>query len=136
MKQIDNQKIKTYNECTADEKEVLDSFRKMKLMMDHSKFNLYRFQIANLIDDYEQMKLLRESIQMKYFAIYESLVKEGLIEGELDATAWGINREHENDTWAAELKLMDEIKSNFDMAINMIESGEAKRSIIEAENNW
>ena len=30
---------------------------------------------------------------------------------------------------------MDEIKSNFDMAINMIESGEAERSIIEAENN-
>jgi hypothetical protein len=31
---------------------------------------------------------------------------------------------------------MDEIKSKFDMAINMIESGEAERSIIEAENNW
>ena len=32
MKQIDNEKIKTYNECNADEKEVLDSFRKMKLL--------------------------------------------------------------------------------------------------------
>ena len=95
---MNSEKIRTYDELNVDEKEVLDSFRKMKLMMDHSKFNLYRFQIANLIDDYEQMKLLRESIQMKYFTIYDNLVKEGLIEGELDATAWGINREHENDT--------------------------------------
>lgn len=30
-----NEKIKTYNECNADEKEVLDSFRKMKLLYVH-----------------------------------------------------------------------------------------------------
>lgn len=30
-----NEKIKTYNECNADEKEVLDSFRKMKLLSVH-----------------------------------------------------------------------------------------------------
>lgn len=29
---------------------------------------------------------------------------------------------------------MSEIKTNFDIAINMIESGDAERSIIDAEN--
>ena len=32
------------------------------------------------------------------------------------------------------LKLMSEIKTNFDMAINMIKSGEAEQSIIDEEN--
>lgn len=35
-----NEKIKTYNECNADEKEVLDSFRKMKLLYDHARFRV------------------------------------------------------------------------------------------------
>lgn len=29
---MNNEKIKMYDECSADEKEVLDSFRKMKLL--------------------------------------------------------------------------------------------------------
>ena len=86
------------------------------------------------MDDYEQLKQLRETIQAKYFAIYENLLAEELIEGELDAAQWEVDREHENETWSSEMQLMDEIKVNFDIAINMIESGEAEKSIIEAEN--
>ena len=136
MKQIDNQKISTYNECTADEKEVLDSFRKMKLLYDHSRFRLHKYQVEDLINDYEQLKKLREEIQVKYFSIYEELLSEDLIEGELDAGIWGITREYEKETWDSEIRLMSDIKTNFDIAINMIESGEAERSIIEAENSW
>ena len=136
MKHIDNKKIRTYNECNTDEKEVLDSFRRMKLLYDHSRFRLHKYQVEDLINDYEQLKKLREEIQVKYFSIYEELLAEDLIEGELDAGIWGITREHEEEIWDSEIRLMSDIKSNFDMAINMIESGEAKRSIIEAENNW
>ena len=136
MKQIDNQKIRTYDECTADEKEVLDSFRRMKLLYDHSRFRLHKYQVENLINDYEQLKKLREEIQVKYFSIYEELLTEDLIEGELDAGIWGITREHEEEIWDSEIRLMSDIKTNFDIAINMIESGEAERSIIEAENSW
>ena len=68
------------------------------------------------------------------FSIYEELVTEELIEGELDASEWGITREHEKEVWDAELRLMSEIKANFDLAIKMIESGEAEQSIIDAEN--
>ena len=131
---MNNEKIKTYDECSVDEKEVLDSFRKMKLMYDHARFKLHSLQVEDLIKDYEQLKKLREEIQAKYFSIYEELLAEDLIEGELDASVWGITREHENEVWDSELRLMSDIKTNFDIAIHMIESGEAEQLIIENEN--
>ena len=130
------EKIRTYDELEDDEKEVLDSFRKMKLMYDHARFKLHRLQVEDLINDYEQLKKLREDIQVKYFSIYEELLAEDLIEGELDAGIWGITREHENDIWDSEIRLMSDIKTNFDMAIAMIESGEAEQLIIDDENNF
>lgn len=131
---MNKEKIRKYDELEDDEKEVLDSFRKMKLMYDHARFKLHRLQVENLIIDYEQLKKLREEIQVKYFSIYEELLAEDLIEGELDASIWGITREHENENWGAELRLISDIKTNFDVAINMIESGEAEQNIIDAEN--
>ena len=80
------------------------------------------------------MKKLREDIQFKYFSIYEELLAEDLIEGELNASIWGNTREHENEVWDAELRLMSDIKTNFDIALNMIESGEAEQAIIDEEN--
>ena len=132
---MSNEKIKTYNECSADEKEVLDSFRQMKLLYDHARFRLYKNKVEDLINDYEELKKLREDIQFKYFTIYEELVDEKLIEGELDVSIWGNAREHENEVWDSELRLMSDIKTNFDIALNMIESGEAEQAIIDDENN-
>lgn len=106
----------------------------MKLMYDHARFKLHMIQVEYLINDYEHLKKLREEIQVKYFSIYEELLSEDLIEGELDASVWGINREHENEVWDSELRLMSDIKINFDMAIAMIESGEAEQAIIDDEN--
>ena len=131
---MSNEKIKTYNECSADEKEVLDSFRKMKLLYDYARFRLYKNKVEDLINDYEELKKLRDEIQFKYFSIYGELLAEDLIEGELDASIWGNTREHENETWDSELRLMSDIKTNFDIALTMIESGEAEQSIIDAEN--
>ncbi|WP_298518878.1 hypothetical protein [uncultured Methanobrevibacter sp.] len=117
-------RFRKYDELEDDEKEVLDAFRQMKLMSDYNRFKLYKFKVEDLIKDYEQLKQLRENIQEKYFSIYEELLNEELIEGELDASIWGITRDYENETWNSELKLMSEIKTNFDIAIKMIESGE------------
>lgn len=133
---MNQEKIRTYDELEDDEKEVLDAFRQMKLMSDYNRFRLYKFKVEDLIKDYEQLKKLRENIQAKYFSVYQEIVNEGLIEGELDASIWGITRDNENETWDAELRLMSEIKTHFDIAINMIESGEADQSIIDAENNF
>ena len=131
-----DEKIKTYYECSSDEKEVLDSFRKMKLLYDYARFRLYKNKVEDLLNDYEELKKLREDIQFKYFSIYEELIGEKLIEGELDASIWGNTREHENETWDSEVRLMSDIKTTFDIAIRMIESGEAEQSIIDAENWW
>ena len=131
---MSNEKIKTYDECSADEKELLDSFRQMKLLYDHARFRLYKNKVEDLIEDYEELKKLRDEIQFKYFSIYEELLAEDLIGGELDASIWGNTREHENETWDSELRLMSDIKTNFDIALTMIESGGAKQSIIDAEN--
>ena len=131
---MNKEKIRTYNELEDDEKEVLDSFRKMKLMYDHARFKLHRLQVEDLINDYEQLKKLREEIQVKYFSIYEELLAEDLIEGELDAGIWGITREYEKEIWDSEIRLMSDIKTNFDIGIAMIESGEAEQAIIEEEN--
>ena len=127
-------RFRKYDELENDEKEVLDAFRQMKLMSDYNMFKLYKFKVEDLIKDYEQLKQLREEIQAKYFSVYEELLNEELIEGELDASIWGITREQENETWNSELQLMSEIKTNFDIAINMIETGEAEQMIIEDEN--
>ena len=132
---MNNEKIRKYDELDVDEKEVLDSFRKMKLMYDQARFKLHKLQVEDLINDYEQLKKLREEIQVKYFSIYDELLAEDLIEGELDASIWGITREHENEIWDSEIRLMGDIKTNFDIAINMIESGEAEQAIIADENN-
>ena len=131
---MNKEKIRTYDELEDGEKEVLDSFRKMKLMYDNARFKLHRLQVEDIIHDYEQLKKLREEIQVKYFSIYEELLAEDLIEGELDASVWGITREHENEVWDSELRLMSDIKINFDLAIAMIESGEAEQAIIDDEN--
>lgn len=122
-------RFRKYDKLEADEKEVIDAFRQMKLMSDYNRFKLYNYKVEELINDYEELKQLRRNIQEKYFSIYE-----GLIEGELDASIWGITREIENETWDSELQLMSEIKTNFDIAIKMIESGDAEQIIIDEEN--
>lgn len=127
-------RFRKYDELEDDEKEVLDAFRQMKLMSDYNMFKLYKFKVEDLIKDYEQLKQLREEIQAKYFSVYEELLNEELIEGELDASIWGITREQENEIWNSELQLMSEIKTNFDITINMIETGEAEQMIIDDEN--
>lgn len=131
---MNNDRIRKYDELEDDEKEVLDVFRQMKLLADYNKFKLYKYKVEDLIEDYEELKKLREEIQSKYFSVYDELLNEELIEGELDASIWGIARELENETWDSEVKLMSEIKTNFDIAIKMIETGEAEQMIIDDEN--
>ena len=132
---MNQDKIRNYDELEDDEKEVLDAFRQMKLISDYNRFRLYKFKVEDLINDYEQLKQLREEIQVKYFSIYDELQTEELIEGELDASDWGITRDHENEVWDSELRLMSDIKTNFDIAIKMIESGDAEQAMIDDENN-
>lgn len=126
--------IKIYDELDDEQKEIIDSFRELKLKWDYSRFSLYNYQLEDLICDYEKLKELRKSIQVKYMDIYDTLVKEDLIDDDIDLGLFGIAREYENEVWTAEMQTLNKIKMNFDIAIRMIETGEAKKSLIEAEN--
>ena len=129
-----DKEIKTYDELDDEQKQILDDFRTMKLNWDYSRFSLYKFRVEDIVRDYEQMIQLRQDIQLKYYDIIRDLRKDELIEGELDAHKWAAHREQEDLVWNAEMQLLDNIKGNFEIAINMIESGEAEKSIIESEN--
>ena len=83
---MEEDKIRTYDELEADEKEVLDVFRQMKLIADYNKFKLYKYKVEDSINDYEELKHLREEIQEKYFSLYDEMNREDLIDGELDDT--------------------------------------------------
>lgn len=133
---MDEEKIKTYDECDEDVQELLDRFREMKLKADYSKFRYHRLQIENIMHDYEKLRELREDIQVQYFKIYNELLDDDLIEGDVDAALWGIDRERENGTWNAELDILVKIKKDFDDVIEMIESGEAEQNLIDSENNF
>lgn len=80
------------------------------------------------------MKKLRDEIQFKYFDIYDELLDKKLIQGKLNADMLGLARDQENEIWGAELRLLDDIKNDFDVAIAMIESGEAEKAMNDAGN--
>lgn len=68
-----NTKIKSYDELNNDEHYVLDMFRMMKIEMDKARFQLLSYEIADLINSYEQLQKLREEIQAKYFAMLDKI---------------------------------------------------------------
>ena len=123
-----------YDELNSDEKELLDTIRSLKLSKDHAKFSLYAFQLQGLINDYEKLKCLRQSIQSDFFNIFDDIKKDNLIDGDIDVNEWAYNRENENDVWKKELDFIFEIKNTLDYAIELIESGEAEKRIVDKEN--
>lgn len=129
------EKFRTYDELNDVEKEVLDNFSELKLKADYSQFLLFKYKIEVLIDYYKQLIELRNSIQTKYFALHEEMFNEGLIEGEMDVDVWQTTRNAEDVNWNDELRLLDEINTQLEIAIKKIESGEAKQSIRDAQNN-
>lgn len=132
---MSEEEIKIYDELEPEEKEVFDIFRMMKLDADYSNFKYHIFKLEGLLEDYEELKKLRENIQEKYFSIYEELLSEDLINDVLDASEWASIRDQEKETWDAESNMMLEIKEQLELAMSMIESGEADRMYIEAQNS-
>ena len=127
--------IKTYDELEPEQKEVFDTFRKMKFSVDYANFRYQTVKLEDLLEDYEKLRKLRENIQEKYFSIYEELLSEDLINDVVDASEWASIRDQEKETWDTESNMMLEIKEQLELAMSMIESGEADRMYIEAQNS-
>ena len=136
MKQIDNQKIRTYNECTADEKEVLDSFRKMKLLFDQARYELLSYKLTDLLEKYEDLLEIRQETQALLFAVLEEIDQHGLAGIDVDYEKLGLNRQAEADNIAEEVNIVKEYKVAFDEGLALISSGAAEQAILDAENSW
>ena len=135
MKQIDNQKIRTYNECTADEKEVLDSFRKMKLLFDQARYELFSYKLTDLLEKYEDLLEMRQETQALLFTILDEIDQHGLAV-DVDYEKLGRNRQAEADNIREEVNIMKEYKVAFDEGLALISSGAAEQAILDAENSW
>ena len=136
MKQIDNQKIRTYDECTADEKEVLDSFRKMKLLFDQARYELFSYKLTDLLEKYEGLLEMRQETQALLFDVLEEIDQHGLAGMDVDYEKLGRNREAEEDNIAEEIKVVTEYKTAFDEGLALISCGAAEQTLIDAENSW
>ena len=136
MKQIDNQKIKAYDECNTDEKEVLDSFRKMKLMFDQARYELFSYKLTDLLEKYEDLLEMRQETQALLFDVLEEIDQHGLAGIDVDYEKLGRNRQAEADNIAEEVNVVTEYKTAFDEGLALISSGAAEQAIIDAENSW
>lgn len=135
MKHIDNKKIRTYNECTADEKEVLDSFRKMKLLFDQARYELFSYKLTDLLEKYECLLEMRKETQALLFTILDEIDQHGLAV-DVDYEKLGRNRQAEADNIAEEVNVVTEYKTAFDEGLALISSGAAEQTILDAENSW
>lgn len=136
MKQIDNQKIKTYDECNTDEKEVLDSFRKMKLIFDQARYELFSYKLTDLLEKYEDLLEMRRETQALLFTILDEIDQHGLAGIDVDYEKLGRNRQAEADNIAEEVNVVKEYKVAFDEGLALISSGAAEQAILDAENSW
>lgn len=71
--------------CNVDKKDVIDSFRKIKLLYNPARFKLHSSHVEDLNKNYEILMKVGEEIQAKNFSNHDELLKEDLIECELDA---------------------------------------------------
>ena len=136
MKQIDNQKITTYNECNTDEQEVLDSFRKMKLMFDQARYELFSYKFKDLLEKYECLLEMRQEAQALLFTILDEIDQHGLSGIDVNYQKLGQNRQAEEDNIREEVNIVKEYKLAFDEGLALISSGAAEQAILDAENNW
>lgn len=130
-----NEKIKTYNECNADEQEIIDAFRKMKLMWDQARFELFSYQLTDLLEKYEGLLEMRKQTHAALFDVLDEIQAHDLAGIDVDYEKLGQNRQVEADHIAGEASIAEGYKAAFDTALLLIANGDAERAIIDAENS-
>ena len=133
---MSNSEIKRYDELSATEKEVMDTFRKMKLLSDQARFELFSYKLTDLLNKYEEILESRKKTQALLFDVLEEIDKNDLSSIHVDYEKLGRNRQVEADNIAEEVNIVQEYKAGFDVALHMIYSGVAEDLLIREENNW
>ena len=132
---MNNQKIKLYNELNNDEHYVLDMFRAMKIECDKARFELWSYQLKDLINSYKQLQQLRADIQAKYFAMLEKIDESEFADVDVSYEKWSEVREYENANWHEEVEVMSEFKYHLDDLLMQLDDGTIEQLIIEEEKN-
>lgn len=132
---MNNQKIKLYDELNSDEHFVVDMFLQMKIKCDKARFELWSYQLKDLINSYEQLQQLRADIQAKYFAMLEKIDESEFVDVDVSYEKWSEVREYENANWHEEVDVMSEFKYHLDGLLLQLDDGTIEQMIIEDEKN-
>ena len=132
---MNNQKIKSYDELNNDEHYVLDMFRTMKIECDKARFQLWSYELADIIGSYEQLQKLREGIQAKYFSMLEKIDASEFVDVDVSYQKWSEVRDYENTNWDEEVEVMSEFKYHLDDLLMQLDDGTIEQLIIEEEKN-
>ena len=133
---MNNDKIKRYDELSATEKEVMDTFRKMKLLSDQARFELFSYKLTDLLNKYEDILELRKEAQALLFDVLEEIDKNDLSSIHVDYEKLGKNRMQEENNIREEINIVEEYKFGFSEALQLIYDGTAEQLLIQEENNW
>ena len=132
---MNNDKIRTYNELDIDEKEILDTFRTMKLNHDQARFELYSYRLNDMLVKYENLIVMRKDTQVLFFEILKEIDECGLTSIDVCAEELGRNREADLNHVNHEINIIQEYKVGFDEALTLIYDGTARQLLIDEEND-
>ena len=90
-----------------------DDLDRLKLELECEKFRLMSFQLDNLLEEYDKLIELRQSIQLKFFTTLENVKKNG-IPVKQDYERWEKIRTSERDGWNEEIDLIADLKYDVD----------------------
>ena len=132
---MNNDKIRTYNELDIDEKEILDTFRTMKLNHDQARFELYSYRLNDILVKYENLIVMRKDTQVLFFEILKEIDEYGLTI-DVCAEELGRNREADLNHINHEINIIQEYAVGFNEALSLIYDGTAEQILIQEESNW
>ena len=132
---MNKQKIKSYDELNSDEHFVVDMFLQMKIKCDKARFELWSYQLKDLINSYEQLQQLRADIQAKYFAMLEKIDESEFVDVDVNYEKWNEVLSNENANWNEESELLGQFKYYLDDLIMQLDDGTMEQLLIEEEKN-
>ena len=105
-------------------------------MWDQARFELFSYQLTDLLEKYEGLLELRKETQALLFDVLEKIDQHGLSGIDVDLEKLGRNRQAEADNIHEELNIVNEYKVAFDEGLALIYGGVVEQAILDAENCW
>ena len=90
------------------------------------------FQLDNLLEEYDKLIELRQSIQLKFFTTLENVKKNG-IPVKQDYERWEKIRTSERDGWNEEIDLIADLKYDVDDNLKILDNTKMRRILIDSE---